>query len=1215
MSSTHANGNNDRIPNSAGNSVIFNKLAPATTGVSTSEALSPTISASRDGEHLNDANGVDDKDLRHNLFGKVTGMLNRSLSESRKNSMTSLGKDPLDTSCRSRAGSRAGSRTVSRTGSRAGSRSESRGDIMKETTTNTHLSVETAMKSVKETNNVFLEYDPLTKRKVLNTYEILREIGRGEHGKVKLARDLVHNELVAIKIVNRKSKRERPTLRMRRGSKVKNDALNDYDIKIKREIAIMKICSHKHIVKLKELLDDLNSHKIYMVLEYLEKGEIKWKRQKTNNVDSSQDVDNPDDIPCRSGFRKKSIAYTQADEDEDLLSNEFSPYLTFKQSRKIFRDVLLGMEYLHMQGIVHRDIKPANLLVSSDNVIKISDFGVSFVSSLDKNEDPDLVNEVELAKTAGTPAFFAPELCETNFSSSTSSKSVSASSLEILKNDHLKITKLLPKIDYKIDIWALGVTLYCLLFGKVPFNAESEFELFLVIVNQQLEFPSDRNAFNSPSEVNETEFDLAKDLLSKLLDKNKETRIEIKDIKNHPFVLLDLEDDLDALNELLYLNDKNATFFKTYGNDEEVLKEDMDNAIVGVGNKIRSSLLKSIKAGGKDFDSRRGIVHHLEPNTSVSSSEDSSYGNSRYNSTSGLNESLGNSVILSEASQLTTPPSFQNFYKVRSGSHQPDSSVNFQTNAPHIPSNLSTQQNAIPNFSSHSIATTRESRTPNILLQDVIDSHSNSSSRRGSSAGSEAVQVETKRNVGGDLYLKNQSLVDTFKVIKQQDDKRRRSSAVSSSIHASNANTPKTSISSHLGPDESSISLSGGNPVQVAQHSNNQLRIGPININNERRPSSVISLPLNESFASLDSFSDDYLKYKYQEYHSNNPNSKYLSLRRDSDVTQSDPNINHTANLTSNFDTINEKFKNFNLNAQMKNDGITFNLNSDKFNDHEGIAPKTIIQGLSDSSSSQSCSSSSPSISGSESDEEGNLTLAFSSKLSPPSKPKFLSLGNRAKSHDSHLPGIVPRPSIQRHDTPVIFQDDIPEFEDIPEGLMSSVPRPSVSAGAMMNPTVSVVSSNGSSTTLTAETLGNRSNTEVHNKRLNMNESRNDNPILSPKQKDNDRVPSPLINNAPTSPKATTNSHLVKQLFKNHKDNYYSNYHNNNSQANDQFNNHYKKDPIYYPFPNALHYDNDKESETKSGSNLGATRRPSYYRSNSVTVGLLQHDREKSKDS
>ena len=72
------------------------------------------------------------------------------------------------------------------------------------------------------------------------------------------------------------------------------------------------------------------------------------------------------------------------------------------------------MNLVHHQGIVHRDIKPANLLWTSDGHVKISDFGVSCFMNTD---NPNLtakerrMNELELAKTAGSPAFFAPELC------------------------------------------------------------------------------------------------------------------------------------------------------------------------------------------------------------------------------------------------------------------------------------------------------------------------------------------------------------------------------------------------------------------------------------------------------------------------------------------------------------------------------------------------------------------------------------------------------------------------------------------------------------------------------------------------------------------------------------------------------------------------------------------------------------------------------------
>lgn len=133
---------------------------------------------------------------------------------------------------------------------------------------------------------------------------------------------------------------------------------------------------------------------------------------------------------------------------------------------------------VHFQGVIHRDIKPANLLLSREGRVKISDFGVSHVCQ------GDITDEVELAKTAGTPMFFAPELCSGERDENLTklyTKEIPYFLCDYIRTDYFKT----QKIGKTIDIWALGVTLYCFIFGKCPFTADNEFELFRKLNTQK----------------------------------------------------------------------------------------------------------------------------------------------------------------------------------------------------------------------------------------------------------------------------------------------------------------------------------------------------------------------------------------------------------------------------------------------------------------------------------------------------------------------------------------------------------------------------------------------------------------------------------------------------------------------------------------------------------------------------------------------------------
>ncbi|ORZ21111.1 kinase-like domain-containing protein [Absidia repens] len=330
--------------------------------------------------------------------------------------------------------------------------------------------------TVVTTNTVFKDYDPVTGNKIINgKYMIIRELGRGVHGKVKLAHSLETGEPVAIKIVDKRTrKRQLSHAFLRPTQQLSSSIDKENEQKIRREIAILKKCVHPHVVQLMEIMEDPESNKIYMVLEYMDGGEIEWR------------------------------------DEQDR------PVLDIDHTRSIFRDVVSGLDYCKCHS---SDIKPANLLYSKDHVVKISDFGVSYFNKvlagggskeMEASQRSDQVDR-ELAETAGTPAFFAPELCWAGDN----------------RQDYRH------QITRSIDVWALGVTLYCFIFGQCPFIAATEYELFEVIPTQPLIFPDDHRTGPLDEQL--------KDLLERLLEKNPQERITLEQVKTHPWVIQDLQ--------------------------------------------------------------------------------------------------------------------------------------------------------------------------------------------------------------------------------------------------------------------------------------------------------------------------------------------------------------------------------------------------------------------------------------------------------------------------------------------------------------------------------------------------------------------------------------------------------------------------------------------------------------------------------------------------
>ena len=213
-------------------------------------------------------------------------------------------------------------------------------------------------------------------RTMVGRYKILGKLGKGSMGLVYKAQDPKINRLVAIKTI-------------RFSDEFDEDVINEIKERFFMEAEIAGKLSHPAIVTIHDVGDDRDL--TYMAMEYLE-GEDLDKYIKKENL-----------LPVRGVLN-------------------------------VVAQIAEALDFAHKEGVIHRDIKPANVMLLSNGLVKVTDFGIAKAISSSKTKTGVIL---------GTPNYMSPE--------------------QIMGQ----------KVNSKSDIFSLGVLFYQLLTGELPFHGDN----------------------------------------------------------------------------------------------------------------------------------------------------------------------------------------------------------------------------------------------------------------------------------------------------------------------------------------------------------------------------------------------------------------------------------------------------------------------------------------------------------------------------------------------------------------------------------------------------------------------------------------------------------------------------------------------------------------------------------------------------------------------
>ncbi|MCY6959475.1 Stk1 family PASTA domain-containing Ser/Thr kinase [Clostridium brassicae] len=226
----------------------------------------------------------------------------------------------------------------------------------------------------------------------------------------------------------------------------------------------------------------------------------------------------------------------------------------------IAMQIAKALECAHNNNIIHRDVKPHNILVTKDGIIKVTDFGIAKATSSVTITNSDRV--------IGSAHYFSPEQAKGSF------------------------------VDCKTDIYSLGIVMYEMVTGKVPYDAESPVSVALKHIQEPVVPPKEINP-DIPDSLNNVILKAIEKEPYKRYHTSNELFVDLQKIKNNPDSKITLENKeneytrvMKPITDATTVIDK-ATYGKNVNDEDEEYEEDEDN------NYKHKSLKNKPKISGK----------------------------------------------------------------------------------------------------------------------------------------------------------------------------------------------------------------------------------------------------------------------------------------------------------------------------------------------------------------------------------------------------------------------------------------------------------------------------------------------------------------------------------------------------------------------------------------------------------------------------------------